>query len=412
MSDSKYFIHSNKTDGQHKTKRLKSRKERSLSRGYWKETSNPKWCHQHCHCQSRKDAAVLQNCLNSCHWASKRNTPILSFIPATQEPSIITDNRLIGHHGLFNHKIKSIDIERLLSEQSKLEQSEKVTEENKSTSNMSSASLIQAHLSSDGLLNADADDDVPVLTGEEAGTAANTHDASKETEEKTLQGSDITPGQRPQQQLHPLFGSFKSVPSSKPSLHREETTAVTNAKYFKSEKKRKCQLSSAGKENVMALNRKQTRHKIIDFEEPPKNQDHQTLTDGLKSSPLQLTSSLAAESFDVQHRHQDPEFVSNTINAVAARLCGSLRLSSLKRSNLLAKSREVLLKSLQERHGPHLQENLLEMQRHAGYENPTQTTPNRTMMEQDESLLAGKRLFFMLNLLFNIVGHSFTTTFE
>lgn len=407
--DSKYFNHSNKTDGQHKTKRLKSRKERSQTRGGWKETSKTKPSHQHCHRQSRKDAALLQNCChNSCHWASKRNTPILSAIPATQEPSIITDNRLIGHHGLFNHKVKSIDIERLLSKQSKLEQSEKVTEENNNTSNLSSASFIQAHLSSDGLLDANAED-VPI--SKEAGTIANTHDASKETEEKTLLGSDTTPGQRLQKQLYPLFRSFKRIPSSKHSLHNEETTAVTNATCFKSEKKRKRQLSPAGKDNVMTFNRKQTRHKITDLEQPHKNQDHQTLTDGLKTSPLQLPSSPIAESFDVQHRDQDPEFVSKTISAVAARLCGSLRLSFLKRSSLLAKSREVLLKSLQERHGPHLQENLLQMQQGVGYDNPTQTTPDqeRIMMEQDEILLAGKRLVFIFNLLFNIVGRSFTT---
>ncbi|KAJ0065894.1 hypothetical protein NL108_000128, partial [Boleophthalmus pectinirostris] len=44
----------------------------------------------------------------------------------THEPSVITDRRLIGHHGLFNHEVKSIDIERLLSEQRKHDRCEKL----------------------------------------------------------------------------------------------------------------------------------------------------------------------------------------------------------------------------------------------------------------------------------------------
>uniref|UniRef100_A0A3B5MYW9 Uncharacterized protein n=1 Tax=Xiphophorus couchianus TaxID=32473 RepID=A0A3B5MYW9_9TELE len=71
---------------------------------------------------------------------NKKNAQILSIFPVTQEPSIITASRLLGHHGLFNHEVKSISIERVLSEQSKLEQNEeKTNEENNNTPYLSSS---------------------------------------------------------------------------------------------------------------------------------------------------------------------------------------------------------------------------------------------------------------------------------
>ncbi|XP_017271083.1 uncharacterized protein si:dkey-250k15.4 [Kryptolebias marmoratus] len=379
-TDSKYFYHSNKTDGQHKIKRLKTRKERSQMRGGCKETLKTKPCHQHCHRQSRKDAAFLQNCChNSYNWTSRRITPILSAVPAAREPSIITDSRLIGHHGLFNHEVKSIDIERLLSKQNKLEQSgQKVTEDNNNTSNLSSASHIPALLSGDGLLGADADDDEEP-TSNKAGPVAKT----QETDRKNLQGSEITPDQRPQQQIDHLSASFETILPSKHSPHSEDT----NTKYFKPEKKRTRQLTPPDKDDVMTRNRKI----ITDPEQPHENQDPQTQADGLKPSPPQTSSSPTAESSDMQHRRPDPECVSKTITAVAERLCGSLRLSALKQSNLVAKkNRKLLLKSLQERHGPWLQANLLEVQRYVGCDiNPTQAIlDHQRMMEEDQILLA------------------------
>uniref|UniRef100_A0A3Q3ABX9 Uncharacterized protein n=1 Tax=Kryptolebias marmoratus TaxID=37003 RepID=A0A3Q3ABX9_KRYMA len=225
-TDSKYFYHSNKTDGQHKIKRLKTRKERSQMRGGCKETLKTK----------------------PYNWTSRRITPILSAVPAAREPSIITDSRLIGHHGLFNHEVKSIDIERLLSKQNKLEQSgQKVTEDNNNTSNLSSASHIPALLSGDGLLGADADDDEEP-TSNKAGPVAKT----QETDRKNLQGSEITPDQRPQQQIDHLSASFETILPSKHSPHSEDT----NTKYFKPEKKRTRQLTPPDKDDVMTRNRK------------------------------------------------------------------------------------------------------------------------------------------------------------
>uniref|UniRef100_A0A3B4ZAN2 Uncharacterized protein n=1 Tax=Stegastes partitus TaxID=144197 RepID=A0A3B4ZAN2_9TELE len=135
-------------------KRLKTRRERSLVRGGWKETSNTKSHRHHHRHQSSKDMAHFHNCCHSsCHCPSVKETQFPSVAPAAAGPSIITDSRLIGHHGLFNHEVKSIDIERLLSEQRKLKQSGRhVKEQCNATSHLSSSSGIPAPFSSDGLL--------------------------------------------------------------------------------------------------------------------------------------------------------------------------------------------------------------------------------------------------------------------
>lgn len=395
-TDSKYFNHSRKIDRQRKIKRLKTRKERTQLRGGWKEAEKIKSRHQHCHRQSSKDGAFLQNCFFSCHWTS-RSTPILSAVPVAQEPTIITNSRLIGHHGLFNHKVKSIDVERLLSNQSKLELSrQNITEESNNTSNLSSGTHIPTLLSSDGLLGVGADanayDDVrPIRT--------KTSPVSQETEVQNLEGSDITPGQRPQQQLDPFSGSFKIIPSSKHSLHSEETTTTDAKKDFKSEKKGICQLTpSDGNDSVTTLNGKQNGPKITDLEQPHKNRVQQTRAGGLKPASLQLFSSPTAESVDMQHKRQDPENVAKVISAVAKHLSGSLPLSVQKPNNLSEKSRKLLLKSLQKSHGPWLQANLLELQQCVGYDtNPTQATldQEQIMTEEHEVLLPGKRLLLI-----------------
>nr|XP_033496936.1 uncharacterized protein si:dkey-250k15.4 [Epinephelus lanceolatus] len=352
-ADCKCSNHYRMTDGQqHKLKRLRSRKERSQMRGGGREASKPKSHHHHCHRQSSKDVAHSQNCCHSgCHCSARRAEPFPTVIPAAQEPSIITDSRLIGHHGLFNHEVKSIDIERLLSEQSKLEKSrEQVQEKNNATSHPSSTSHIPSPFSTNDLLGAD-------------------NDNCQKTEKKVSQGSDITPGQKPQQQLDLSSESFKSILSSKHSSPPVVMTESKKRSPVMSEKGRESQLTlTVVRANVKTLNRKVKRHVISTLEHTPKNQClespvHQTRPHGLSTSPLQLPSSHTADSFDIQQRRQDPDCVSKSVSALAAGLCDCLQFPHLRRRNLVAESREVLLKALRERHGPWLQENLLEVQR-------------------------------------------------
>ncbi|KAI3361187.1 hypothetical protein L3Q82_013384, partial [Scortum barcoo] len=364
-TDCKCLNHRGKTDGQHKMKRLKSRKERSQMRGGGKEVKSKSY-HQYSHRQSSKDIMHLQNCCHSsCHCSSRRDVLFPNVVPAAQEPSIITDSRLIGHHGLFNHEVKSIDIERLLSKQRKLEKSgHQAQEKSNATLHPSSTSHIPSPFCTNDLLGANADEAMPYER--KADLATKDHDESLETEKKVSQESDVTPGQRPEQQLDLSSGSFKSTLSSK---HRSLDVMViksgkTNA--IISEKARESQLTpTIDREHVKTLNKKIKRHMVSTLEHTPKNQDsagHQTRAHGLSQSPARLSSSHTADSFDMQQERQDPDCVSKSVSSVAAGLCDSLHFPHLRRRNLVAESRRVLLKALQERHGPRLKENL-EVQR-------------------------------------------------
>ncbi|KAJ0000036.1 hypothetical protein NQD34_011878, partial [Periophthalmus magnuspinnatus] len=108
----------NKSESQHRMKRLRTRKERNQIR------DERKSCHHYYNHHTSKDVCYVHQC---CHSSLDAFTNI---VPVAHEPSVITDSRLIGHHGLFNHEVKSIDIERLLSEQRKLDKSEKLQEKN------------------------------------------------------------------------------------------------------------------------------------------------------------------------------------------------------------------------------------------------------------------------------------------
>ncbi|KAM4581568.1 proline-rich protein 19 [Odontesthes bonariensis] len=382
-ADSKYFNHHCKADEHHRVKRLKTRKERRRQlRGDCKESSRTKSYLHHCHRQIRNDMMHFQN---SCHLTSKKNTSISSAVPAAQEPSIITDSRLIGHHGLFNHEVKSIDIERLLSEQRKHEQTgQQVKEKMDVMSNLSSTSHIPAPRSSDSLLVADADDVVPFKM-----KAKTSNDCQKGGKNLQLsnQGSDITPGQRPQQHLELSSESLKSFLSPK---HSAEMTKTKNTNHAISEKDSESQLTPfAERENVKTSNVKVKRHKISGLEQLYKNQDHQTQTDDLNPSPLQISSSPTADSFDIQRRGRDPEDVSKSVSAVASRLCECLYFPRLRRGDLVSECRAVLLGSLQEKHGPRLQENLREAQRCVRFGmDPPQAVQDRepVMIEEDDLL--------------------------
>lgn len=367
--DSKYFHQCSESQSQHKLKRLKTRKERSQMTGGRKQTRS---CHRHCRCQSRRDVTHCQNCShNSCHFTSRRSTPILSAVPTAQEPSIITDSRLIGRPGLFSHEIKSIDIERLLSEQSKCEKrGEKVKKMNNETLLLSSSSHVSAPLHEEDLFAADANGEASFLN--KADSPEKSQYIFVEAQEKNPQfkghGSDVTPELRPQQQNDVSAVGLNAISSPKPSMHAVET--FTNANNTISEKDK--ELNSG-------------------LELPQKNQDSQTQTESSNPNSLLDSSSAAGGTFDTQHGRQDSENVSKSVRALAARLCESLRFPLMKKRNLLAECRKVLLKSLQESHGPWLQENLKAVQQCMNPHPRTAFQENReALMEERQLLCAGK----------------------
>lgn len=364
-TDSKYFHHCSKSLRQHKLKRLRTRKERSQMTVGWKQTRS---CHRHCRCQSKRDVTHFQNCShNSCHFVSRRSTPVLSAVPTAQEPSIITDSRLIGRHGLFSHEIKSIDIERLLSEQSKHEKrGEKVKKRNTETLHLSPSSHVSAALPGEDLVGADANGEASFIN--RADSPDKIQDVFVETEEKNPEfmdhESDVTPELTPQQQNNASAGNLKNNTSPKHSSHTVETFKNTNNVI--SEMDKEPQLTS-------------------DREPPRKNQDSQTQTESCNPNSL-LDSSSAGETFDMQHEKQDFENVSKSVRALAARLCESLQFPLLKKRNLLEECREGLQKSLQESHGPWLQENLSEVQQCINRH------PKRAVHEHREALMEKSQL--------------------
>ncbi|KAA8591703.1 hypothetical protein FQN60_017077, partial [Etheostoma spectabile] len=343
--------HDSMTDGQHKMKRLRSRKERSQMRGGKKEASTSHY--HHCPRQINKDMAHFQNsCHSSCHCPSRRDAPFPNIIPAAQEPSIITDSRLIGHHGLFNHEVKSIDIERLLSEQRK--RGTQLKEKNNTASHPSSTSNIPSPLSSNDLLGKDTDEVLPI-------EKTKAHD---DCQKKISQGSDVTAVQRPQQQPDLSPDSVKSVSSAKHSsldVKSKKTNPVVSEKGRESQR-----TPTVVRENVKTLNWKVQGNMISTLEHTPKNQEspiHQTQAHGLSPSPHQPSSSPAADSSDIQNRRRDLDYVSKSVSTLAAGLCDCLHFPLLSRRDLVAESRDVLLKALWERHGSGLQENLMGVQR-------------------------------------------------
>ncbi|KAM9309606.1 uncharacterized protein KZ484_025614 [Pholidichthys leucotaenia] len=255
-------------------------------------------------------------------------------------------------------------------------------------------------LSSEGLLVADIDNDCK----NKGDAVTKTHGESQEKEGTNLQfnswTSDITPGQRPQQQCDFSAGSVKSTLPSKQSLSVVGTVKSKTANSVMSEKGSEIQLTPMGTEDFHTISKKLKKHIIFTVEQTPTKQDsppHQTQSKSLHPSPLNPTMSPDIKSSGMQDRKQDPEFVSKSVSEIAARLCNSLQFPPLK-GNLVSESREVLLKTLQEKHGPWLQENLLEVQRcpNVGM-HPKNTDLHQDqkppMMDEDELSLQGSRHF-------------------
>ncbi|AWO96332.1 Hypothetical protein SMAX5B_012000 [Scophthalmus maximus] len=353
-----------KTDGQPKRKRLKTRKQRCRMRGEGKEASKTKSYHHRCHLQTSGDTAPFHNCCRQSGCSSRRDAPFPKVVQVAQEPSIITDSRLLGHHGLFSHEVKSIDIQRLLSEQGRLGKGQKDQEEKHTIFCASSTS----HIPTPFFSNVSGTDTGEVVPFEgTADPAAHIHVYCQERGKLISHESDITPGQRPQQRFDNSSGSYKSIFSSKHSSFGVEISKSKGpVNSVMREKDKAPQLTPTVDHDIVKISYKKIKtHMISAFGPTPKNQEHLTHQTHARShypSPPQLSSSPAADSFGTRHRRQGPGGVSKSVTAMGARLCDCLQFPQLRRRNLLAESREVLLTALRERHGPRFQEKLLQEQ--------------------------------------------------
>ncbi|CAJ1062612.1 uncharacterized protein si:dkey-250k15.4 [Xyrichtys novacula] len=313
-------------------------------RGFGKEAPKSQSHHHRCRCQSSKDITYVHDscrhssCHSSCRCASRQEALFLNVVPTAQEPSIITDSRLIGHHGLFNHEVKSIDIDRLLSKQKKKEKNGQQDHENNAISRPSSTSHIPSPISSNDILGTEPDE--VVILEKEGEPAVKAHVDCQEKEDET-----------PKQKTN-------TVMSEKPT-----ETLLTPAD---------------NGDNMMTLNKKEMTSTL---KQTPKNDD------GVSRSTFQLPSSRTAESSDSRHQRPDPSSLSESVQSVAASLCGRQLFPLLRRRDLVKESREVLLKALKERHGPWLQENLFRLRQYpsSGFDHSKEVQDQEpTMRDEDE----------------------------
>ncbi|XP_054637544.1 uncharacterized protein si:dkey-250k15.4 isoform X2 [Dunckerocampus dactyliophorus] len=305
-----------KCNTKHKMKRLKSRKERSQLRGGGKEPSKAKPHQHHCHNHGSQDVAHLNSCRHVRCCTPRRECSGMAL--PTQEPSIITTARLIGHHGLFNHEVKSIDIERLLLEQKKRVYSEADAHKKKKKA---------ASMSHNPPLNGVEDD--PFEKGDQC---------EKEMLQCISQGPDITPGQ--QQRLSSASGE-----SSKAHKNGGNTQPT-------------CQ----------GPKEKTPHHMVASEEHTPRNlgpPDRQPPVPSISPSPRWPHSLVTVETASDAQRE---DLLSKSISLLGQRLCATLCFPFMKKRDLVAESREVLLRTLQEAHGPHLQQNLLHMRTRCSFQ--------------------------------------------
>lgn len=104
----------------HKVKCLKTRKERNQIRGQERNRSHT--CLHHSTKVGRTEKAQPNGC-HSVVSSRKEKSFAKPFLP--HKPSIITEGRLTSIRGLFSHEVRSIDIERVVSEQLKTEKQRK-----------------------------------------------------------------------------------------------------------------------------------------------------------------------------------------------------------------------------------------------------------------------------------------------
>lgn len=338
FKDGKQFSNFHNMHECRKLKRLKSHRERNQMRGCGKKA--PKFCsqHQQRHHLSSKDRTHFHSC---CHHSSRRNAPSSSTVAVTKEPSVITENRLIGHQGLFNHEVKSIDIERLLSEQRKMEKNKL---EETTTPQWSSASQ--------GCMAGDTEK-LLLFEHKEFG-------ASKSHDDK-IKGLAPTLEDRPHQVLsEPSSESCKSPFSANHSNQvKVRTVKIRKAQHLTSLKDAETKLLSTAQREETKTSDRNANEAVFSEECTPKNQECPGLHSQTYSlSPVEPPSS---SNVDLHHTSREPDCsVAQSVGMLAAALCRRLKFPFLKQGSLVEESRQVLLSSLQERDGPQAQENLLQ----------------------------------------------------
>ncbi|KAK7886860.1 hypothetical protein WMY93_026481 [Mugilogobius chulae] len=336
-----------KVESQHRMKKLRTRKERNQIRnGGKKEAPNNKSCHHYYNHQTSKDISYVRQC---CHTTQDA---LPNIAPVAHELSVITDNRLIGHHGLFNHEVKSINIERLLSEQRKLDRSEKQQGKSNPTFTNPPANETEYVL--------DSTNDEAVISNKSALQSSKIYNTLKRRVKKTVesnsQGSDLTPGQRSRETL------ISSTETNK--LENVVVTGIKETQPVISDINSDLhQTPCSFKENKKIL--PGSLPSIIETT-PKKLVPSADLSQVKQLTPLlQFSPPMEESSSNLNKQQEDlnTDAVAMSVKAIAASLCNSISFSLLRDKNLLTESREVLVKALRQRHGAQLKSNILKVHR-------------------------------------------------
>ncbi|KAL0985073.1 hypothetical protein UPYG_G00152540 [Umbra pygmaea] len=397
--------HTKNTEAQHrqltKTKRLKTRKERSQVKG---GRSKSKSHHQH---QGGKEKEHTQGCCQSSSRPSLcRGVPFARIFSAEQEPSIITDNRLIGHQGLFNHEVKSIDIERLLSKQRKLEKLGHFGVHCKETASLPTCPSAFFPVSTpkpvvdEGVVafvdnNEDASDKGRAKISKNTMKSRKCDDCESNSESRPLKCSHIDrhDGVNEIISIDCYYNSQESVitQQTQQSAMASSESKVVNVLSTESpscvmgiksrmprpiapETDRKSLLSPCGKNENTPDTRFSVQNMVLTLDQTPENHVlPATQPQGRSPKITELPSSARIVGNEVSD-HQTHQTDPNHIRAVAVRLCRSLQFPLLHGRQLVEESREVLLQTLRERHGPNPQENLIKVQRHLSFSTGTNIT--------------------------------------
>ncbi|XP_035262032.1 uncharacterized protein si:dkey-250k15.4 [Anguilla anguilla] len=398
-----------------KVKRLKTRKERCRMRGESGQDIHALCCHQ-----SRRENKMEHSHSGShnhpLHRPSKENT--FTMADHGPEPCIITDGRLIGHRGLFNREVKSVDIERLVSDKMKTKlHGLEAAGGHRGGSENSRAALPSCETLSaaPGLADCSASNLAEEAWMQEK--AEGTHPGEKavmsvdcpcrarartqtsgESQENVVQSKTLiqvcmgnntsdnvsqsdanvnnstasctTPlqsaGHLRGVGVLPSFNSEPELPSSSASS-RVQSVRQRERPHSQTQKGDHESPGSAAAERPVeqhADSRGRERGNVCAPQQPSK--DCRPLKCHAQSwkpdLPLTLPSATTgAQGYaDAEDRLQRR---AGDCAAMAARLCGAAQLPALCRRNLLAESREALLQALQGRHGPRLAENLLRLGR-------------------------------------------------
>lgn len=382
FKDGTYLLHFNNRHKCHKMKRLKSQRERNQMRGCGKNVSKSSLQHQHCHCLSSKDIAHFHS---SSHHSSRRDAQCSSAITVMKELSIITENRLIGHQGLFNHEVKSIDIERLLSEQRKMEKIS-LQEKKNATPCLSSPSQVPTPLS---IVDVVGDTEKWVLFEDKSFGTSKPHDEFCDKEKDNIQRLAHTLEELPCQVLQEP--SSESCNSNQIKIG---TVKNSKAKHVTTVNDRETKLMSTSKRKNTKRSERNAKETISSMEHMPNSQECSGLhTQTCSLSPVKPPRSSSAENFDLHQKRRDPCCsVSHSVCTLAAGLCNRLKFPFLKKRSLVEESRQVLLNALQERDGPQLQENLRQVWGCLSFDSSVKNGSlhqEETPVAQDESFPTG-----------------------